>query len=128
MGGRRPVVAQSGVDAGGESSVVGEALQEGDEVVAVGLVDPGEQLCFLLVGGALGAGKQVVSGGGEVQGVGAPVGGVAAAFDESAVFQIIDQTHHHVAVDAHGVGELLLRLSLVLRQVHEQSEVTRPHT
>jgi hypothetical protein len=106
--------------------VIGEALQKRDEVRAVGLVDAGEQLSLLLVGGALGARKQLVGGGGEVNGVSTPVGGVAAAFDESAVLEVVDEADHRVAVDAQDVGELLLGLSLVSRQVYEQPEVTRP--
>lgn len=51
--------------------------------------------------------------------MGAAVGGVAAALDESAVFQIVNQAHHHVAVDAQGVGELLLTASLPLVKVSQ---------
>jgi hypothetical protein len=101
------------VDTGCKSEVVGETLQESQEVGALVLVDSGEQVYLLLAGGTLGAGKQVVGGGGEVEGVGASVGGVATAFDESSVFEVIDETDHRVAVDAQGIGELLLGLSLM---------------
>lgn len=115
------------MDAGRESGVVGEALQELDEVWPVGFVDTGEELCFLLVGGALGAGEKVVCGGGEVEGVRATIGRVAATLDEPPAFEVVDETDHHIAVDAHDVGELLLGLPLVPREMHEQPEMARPH-
>ena len=81
----------------------------------------------MLVGDTLGTAEQVVGGGGEVNGVGAPIGGVAAAFDESSILEFVDEADHHVAVDAHGVREPLLGLSIASREVHEQPEVTRPN-
>jgi len=80
----------------------------------------------LLVGGALGVREEVVSGGREVQGVGASIGGVATALDQSAVLEVVDEADHRVAVDAQGIGEPLLGLSLIFREVHEQPEVTWP--
>jgi hypothetical protein len=58
--------------------------------------------------------------------MGAPIGGVAA-FDESSILEFVDEADHHVAVDAHGVREPLLGLSIASREVHEQPEVTRPN-
>jgi hypothetical protein len=43
-------------------------------------------------------------------GVGAAVTGVATSLDKATVFKIVDQANHGVAVDGHGVGELLLGL------------------
>lgn len=88
--------------------MVGEALQKRDERGPIVGVDPGKQFDVLLVGDTFGLGHQLVGGRGEMDGVGAPIGGVAAALDESATFEFIDQPDHHVAVDAQGVGKLLL--------------------
>ena len=107
--------------------MLGEVLQERDEVGAVVLADSREQFCLVLVGDTLGTAEQVVGGAGEVDRVGTPIGGVAAAFDESSILEFVDEADHHVAVDAHGVCEPLLGLPLASREVHEQSEVTRPH-
>lgn len=38
--------------------------------------------------------------------------GVTESFDEPAILQIVDEADHRVAVNRHGVGELLLRLSV----------------
>jgi hypothetical protein len=107
--------------------VLGEVLQECDEVGAVVLADSREQFCLVLVGDTLGTAEQVVGGAGEVDRVSTPIGGVAAAFDESSILEFVDEADHHVAVDAHGVCEPLLGLPLASREVHEQPEVTRPH-
>lgn len=108
--------------------MVGELLQETDEPGAVGLAHSREEFLFLLVGDTLGAWERFGGGRGEVDGVCASVGGVPVAFDQSTIFEFVDEADHHVAVDAHGVGELLLGLSLAAREVHEETEVTRPHT
>jgi hypothetical protein len=81
----------------------------------------------VLVGDPLGTAKQLVGGCSEVDGVGAPIGGVAAAFDQASILEFVDESDHHVAMDAHGVGQPLLGLALAAREVHEQPEVTRPH-
>jgi hypothetical protein len=73
----------------------------------------------------VGFGQQVVGRVGEVEGVGPPVGRVAVAFHESAFLHGVDKPHHHVAMDAHGVGQLLLGLALPAGEVHEQAEVRR---
>ena len=56
-----------------------------------------------------------------------PVGRVAPALHESAFLHGVDQTHHDVAVDAHGVGQSLLGLALAAREMHQQAEVRRLH-
>jgi hypothetical protein len=60
-----------------------------------------------------------VGGGREMQGVGSPVGWMASAFNQAELFEVVDETDHDVSVNAHQVGKPLLRLTLVLRQVHE---------
>jgi hypothetical protein len=59
-----------------------------------------------------------------VHGVRPPVVGVAAARDEFALFQVVNQPDHGVAVDGQGVGELLLGLPICCGQVAEQPKVT----
>ncbi|HEY6422964.1 MAG TPA: hypothetical protein VIY28_06890 [Pseudonocardiaceae bacterium] len=56
--------------------------------------------------------------------MGPPVIGVAAAGDEPALLQVINQPDHGVAVDGQGVGELLLGLPIGCGQVAEQPKVT----
>lgn len=79
----------------------------------------------MFVGGALGTGEQFPCPWGEEQGVGASVVGVAAALDEAAVLEVVDEPDHLVAVDAHRVGELLLGSPVGRGQVGEQPEVPR---
>lgn len=110
--------------AGSKPSVVRETLEQRDQLTLVGLVESGKQLGVVLVGDGLGLDEQVASRCREVHGVGPPVAGVAAALDESAFFQIVNQPDHGVAVDGQGIGELLLGLPIGCGQVAEQSEVT----
>lgn len=60
---------------------------------------------------------------GEVNRVGAPVGGVASSLHESPVFEVVDEPGHDVAVEAHRVGEVLLGLPVVSCQAGEQAEM-----
>jgi hypothetical protein len=108
------------VHAGGQPGVLGDATEQGDELLALGLAEGGEQLRFMLVGRLLRLGEQVARGGGEVDGVRAPVAAMAAALDQSACLEVVDESDHLVAVDAHGVGELLLGLPVGGGKVAEQ--------
>jgi hypothetical protein len=110
--------------AGSKPSVVRETLEQRDELAPVGLVESGKQLGVVLVGDGLGLGEQVASRSRQVHGMGPPVAGVAAARDESAFFQIVNQPDHGVAMDGQGIGELLLGLPISGGQVAEQPEMT----
>ena len=103
--------------------MAGDALQQRGEPGLVGVVESGEQLGVVFVGGVLGLAEQVSGRRGEVQRVGAPVSGVASPLHQAAVFEVVDEPDHDVAVDAQGVGELLLGLPLGCGEVGEQSEV-----
>jgi hypothetical protein len=45
--------------------------------------------------------------------MGAPVSRVAASLYKSSFFEVVNVSHHGVAVDTHRVGELLLGLSVI---------------
>jgi hypothetical protein len=107
-----------------KTSVVCETLEQRDELALVELVESGEQLGVVLVGDGLGLSEQLAGRGREVHGMGTPVVGVAAASDESALLQVVNQPDHGVAVDGQGVGELLLGLPISRGQVAKQPKVT----
>lgn len=96
-------------------------------MVTVGLIEPSQQLGLLLVGGPLGQGKQLAGRSGEMHGVGTPVTGMATALDKSAIFEIVNQANHGVAVNSHRVGEPLLGLPIGRGQVAKQAEVPGVH-
>lgn len=103
--------------------MVGDALQQRDELPSLGLVERRQQLGVVFVGGVLGSGQPGASVRREVHRVGAAVAGVAPALHEPALLELVDQPDHRVAMDPHSVGELLLALPVARRKQGEQPEV-----
>ena len=62
---------------------------------------------------------------GQVQRVGASVGGVSLAFDQAALFEFVDQEDHPGGVEPDELAESLLRQPLICSQPDEHSGVTR---
>lgn len=117
------VLAQGGVDTGVKSGMAGDPLQQCRDGGLVGGVEAGEKFGVVRVCGAIGLVEQFPGLGREVQRVGAPVLGVSSSLDQSAGFEVVDQPDHDVAVDAQGVGELLLGLTGGCGQVDEEPVV-----
>lgn len=57
--------------------------------------------------------------------MGSAVAWMPSAFHQAALFEVVKQADHDLAVDAQRVGELLLGTPLATLHVHEQSEVVR---
>ncbi|GAA0368586.1 hypothetical protein GCM10009541_08800 [Micromonospora gifhornensis] len=113
------------MDACRVSGALGEPLQGGDEMSAFVGVERSEDLVLVLVGDPAGAGEQGACCVGQVDGVGAAVGGVSPTFDQPAMLKVVEKSDHDLAVDAEHVGELLLGASFAALKVHEQPEVIR---
>jgi len=69
--------------------------------------------------------KQFVASSGQVQLVGAPVGGVAAALQEAALLEVVDEGHDGAAVEHERPAQCLLRLAFLRDDVAEHAEVPR---
>ena len=119
-------LAQARVDAWRQPGVLGDARKQRDELMALGFAEGSEQFGFVFAGCVLRLGEQVAGGGGEVDGVRAPVAAVAAALGQPARLEVVDEPDHLVAVDAHRVGELLLGLPVGGGKVAEHSVVAGP--
>lgn len=90
------------------AGVLGQSLEQGDQGRTVGGIHRRKESSLLLIGDLVCAGEQLVSGGGEEDGVGATIARVLPTLDEAAVLEVIDETDHPVAVDPESVGEPLL--------------------
>jgi len=113
------------MDAWGQASVLGDALEQVDELAVLVGVEWRQQVGVVFVGGALGPDEQLPCLAREEQRVSAAVVGMAATLDESAGLEVVDERDHLVAVDAHRIGELLLGSPVDTGQVGEQPEVPR---
>ena len=77
----------------------------------------------MAVSGGVYLAQRVPALGGQVQRVGAPVGGVAPAFDQAALFELVDQEDHPGRVEPDELAEGLLGESLVRGQPGEHPGV-----
>ena len=97
-----------------------EGQQQLAELLALVVVEGGEQL---VLGGALGSGsggEVLAACGAEGDDVAAAVGGVALAGDVPVGLQGVEQGHEHAWVDTHDLAQLLLaRGSVVVEQAEE---------
>ena len=82
-----------------EALGLGNALQKRDELPALGRVEGAKQLGFVLLGDAFEVGQQVAPGVRQVEGVRAPVGGVASSLGEPTLLEVVDEGDHGAAVD-----------------------------
>lgn len=105
------------MDTGVKPGVFGEVAQRVDEVRVVGGAEETDQLRLQGVGGLLGMGQQLAAGVGQAHRVGSTIAAVGTSLDQAPGLEIIDEADHDVAVDAQGIGELLLSAPLTLAQV-----------
>jgi len=113
------------MDTGPKAHPLGDALQQPEELAPVGFIEHSHQFVVVLVGGALRLGEQFTGGVGEPHGVCAPIARVAAAQHEPTLLEVIDEADHRIAVDVHGISELLLGPAVGGRQMDQQAEVLR---
>ncbi|GDY70663.1 hypothetical protein SAV31267_001480 [Streptomyces avermitilis] len=106
-----------------ESGVHEDPLEQGDEGVRLVRLQPAEQPGLEVVDQGLGLGVQAAAGREYVDGVGAAVGGMAAALHQAALLHLVDQADHHVAVHVQRPGELVLTEAVLLDQQVEQAEL-----
>ncbi len=112
------------MDAGAKAVALGGSTQQIEEERAI-LGRQGRQEFGVQLGHSpLGFGQQGVRGGQEMQGVGAPVSGVAATLHEVAFLEVVHQADHDIAVDLQRLAELLLRAAVVGAQEFQHAEVT----
>jgi hypothetical protein len=103
----------------------GQTAQQAGQLDALGRRQRGADLVLMAVAGSLYLAERVPAFLGQVQRVGAAVGGVAPAFDQAALFELVDQEDHPGGVEPDELAEGLLRQSLVGGQPDEHSGVTR---
>jgi hypothetical protein len=106
-----------------DSGVVGDAPQQTSEFSLFGAVQGRGEVRVVCVGGSLGFGEQNARAVGEDECVRAAVVRMTVAFDELSLFELVNELDHLVAVQAHGVGELLLGGAVCVGELAEQLEV-----
>jgi len=111
------------VDAGVQTRMSRDPLQQTDEQALLVGAQGGDELAIVRAGHALGLLHQALRRGAEIQGVGAPVARVPPPFDQPARFELVDQAHHHVAMHTQAIGQLLLGLALGAGQLQQEPEV-----
>jgi hypothetical protein len=98
-----------------------DAPQQGDECPRLGRVQSPEQLGFEPGQQRFGFGVELTAGGQQVHGVGAAIGGMAAAFNETAQLHVVDQADHDVAVDVQRLAHLVLAQAILLDEDAEKA-------
>jgi len=103
----------------------GQTAQQAGQLDALGRRQRGADLVLMAVAGSLNLTERVPALLGQVQRVGASVGGVSLAFDQAALFEFVDQEDHPGGVEPDELAESLLRQPLIGSQPDEHSGVTR---
>ena len=103
----------------------GEPLKESGELCAFIGVERCTQLVFVLAGRVDHLLQQLFASGGEVQGVGATVRGAWSAFDELALFELVDEHDDAAARESEVVGERLLGKPVGGADVAQRAGVVR---
>jgi hypothetical protein len=111
------------VDAGGEAGVVGDALEQTDELAPLRRLERGEDPLVVRVGDGRGPVQQPPRRRRQMDRMGATVTGVAPPLDEPTHLEIIEEADHGVPMDRHEVGELLLRLPVRRGKMGQQTKV-----
>src|SRR5215469_520777 len=123
------VSARPGRDAG--EVVLGDALLGGQPAQQAGQLDaliPGQRgadLVLMTVPRGAHLAQLVAALRGQVQRVGAAVGGVAPPFDQAALFELVDQEDHPGGVEPEQLADGLLGLPLVGGQPEQQPGMPR---
>jgi hypothetical protein len=122
-------VKQAGAEPGqallGDALLGGQPAKQAGQLDALGPGQRGADLVLVAAAGGLYLAQHVTSLRGQVQRVGAPVGGVATAFDQAALLELVDQEHHPGGVEPDELAQGLLRQPLVGGQPEKHSGVPR---
>ncbi len=102
-----------------------DALQQGDELIALAHVQRGEELGLVVARDPLELAQQLAPRSREVDRVRATVVGVSAPFGEVTLLKVVDQRDHRAAVNSQRATEGLLRSAFVGGEVAQHPEVTR---
>ena len=96
------------MDSWREPLLRGDALEEGGELMLLGLSEGGEEGLVVLAGDAADGFEHGATAFREVEGMAAAVVGIGAALDEALRFELIDQGDQTAGQHAEGGGEGLL--------------------
>jgi hypothetical protein len=111
-----------GVERGGEADA-SEAAEEGAQLGALGLVEVGEDLGVDLGQDRVDLGERRAAVVGELEDPAAAVLAIAAAGDQVAVLEVVQQADEAARVHAEALGQGLLARRTVVAQVGERDEV-----
>ncbi len=111
--------------AGRKTGVGGDALKERKELSSLALVERCENFRFQCVGLGLHRLEYLADIVGEVDRVRAPVGRMRLPGHQCAFLELVDQSHHRVAVDPQQIREFLLAAAIRNGQLGEDCEVGR---
>jgi len=103
----------------------GQTAQQAGQLDALGRRQRGADLVLMAVAGSLYLAERVPAFLGQVQRVGAAVGGVAPAFDQAALFELVDQEDHPGGVEPDELADGLLGQPLVGGQPEQHPGVPR---
>jgi hypothetical protein len=102
-----------GVNARGDAEPGSDAAEELEQLGALSVGELGTEIPLGLDGEGKRSLEEIAARVGQVQGAGASVGGVLAAFEQAAGFELVDEGHHPARRDLEPLADGLLRATLV---------------
>ncbi len=106
----------------------GDSLQQPDQRSALRLVEGGQELVLVARGQLLEPLQQLAAPRRQEELVGAPVGGVTAAFGEASLLEVVDQGHDGAPVHLQRLTQCLLGPTLTCSEMAEHAVVPRVQT
>jgi hypothetical protein len=113
------------MNAGGEALFGGQPAEQGDELLALGGVQAGAELGFVLGRGSHDLTQRAAALAGEVQGADTAVAGDRPPLEEAALLEPVDESHHAARRDLQRLSQRLLRLPFCRGDVSQQHDLTR---
>jgi hypothetical protein len=98
------------MNAGGEAMLGGQLAEQGDELLALGGVEAGAELDFVLGRGSHDLAEHAVALAGEVQGADTAVAWDRPPLEEAALLEPVDESHHAARRDLQRLSQRLLGL------------------
>jgi hypothetical protein len=102
-----------------------ELLQQLNNFGALWARQPSDNFGLELLSGATCRRQLPASQRRHVDAVGTTIAVMRLSRDQTARFEIVNQSHHHISVEGHGISELLLRLPIGESELAQQTKVTR---